>query len=441
MHELPPDGPVLTAYAKAVAAMKRLDQDSPNDGRGWRKQAEIHNMRCTHQNWWFLPWHRVYEAKFEALIRHYSEDESFALPYWDWTANPTLPAVFLDPQSPLYHPRAVGAGAAPRRNRVDEAALVRAYGAEAGFTTFGGGPSPNQTDETGGAGGLEGGPHNFVHGWLGYDPATGNGFDMGNYMSPLDPIFWLHHCNIDRHWESWTAVQTKNGVPNGGDPSEPAWSSHVCKVVDGDRPAPPEYAQGDFTERDGTRVAPILADVRTTKSLGYRFDKLYSPPDTRPALISGLPADLRLRAFGAVAATPDLPVGIRSRLPQPLTANFAGPEAASTQRSLSARVVSDTPIPLGASVRVFVNCGYLTPETPESDPHFVTAISGFGASHHHDEDLGGFRAIVDLTPALARIGEQDAAAVSSINVQFVLEDQNEGAGRIYRPVRVDLMTA
>ena len=45
---------------------------------------------------------------------------------------------------------------------------------------------------------LEGSPHNDGHVVVG----AGNGH-MGNGMSPLDPIFWLHHCNIDRLWAQW----------------------------------------------------------------------------------------------------------------------------------------------------------------------------------------------------------------------------------------------
>ena len=33
-------------------------------------------------------------------------------------------------------------------------------------------------------------PHNTVHGWV--------GGQMGNYCSPADPIFWMHHAMIDR---------------------------------------------------------------------------------------------------------------------------------------------------------------------------------------------------------------------------------------------------
>src|SRR5262249_6618805 len=37
--------------------------------------------------------------------------------------------------------------------------------------------------------------HNLVHCWI--------GGTMGKMTSPNDPVFWLHHCNIDRLWAVW----------------------------------------------------------------------------------------------------------------------------------------------------------------------------------------------------------------------------------------------
>ena len=57
---------------------------------------------------------------------------------------------------------------------------------------------------------LEGSPHNYIH----------NGFvrgDMGKLGSAaLDPIFWLHHANIDRLWSVWNARGNNNST-------DPAW--------------------------------------------------------------------------------------------------------------------------------------------------------------------------------------------------------------------------
>ena len=33
-------------------------------------------------------------------------------------------------------------------------------------------------------------------------------------MSPLDPVFWLNHCNIDRFWAEWQAAGNVSADPN-----------------------------------------------------------------------------------------------------------------------------------------------------------------------------------------------------------------------------------
>ncbi len=40
--------------------------------------------------------------------------------------------------------------------------------------------------------------HNAVHIWVGGDRG-----DMGDATSPNDPVFFLHHCNVDRLWALW----------------------------------------------------------------------------------------------------------------------------------------------------------------------------------------------------------------------------------------------
>ncbi|KAK1828919.1 hypothetical protein QBC39DRAFT_384610 [Podospora conica] len=53
---------------------------------------------------------------------------------------------------------------------------------------------------------LEGGPHSAVHGGVG-----GNDGDMGfQTASPNDPLFFLHHANVDRLWWDWQQKDPKN---------------------------------------------------------------------------------------------------------------------------------------------------------------------------------------------------------------------------------------
>jgi len=62
---------------------------------------------------------------------------------------------------------------------------------------------------------LEGLPHNKVHNYIGgvgpVDPGPyGN---MTNFLSPVDPVFFLHHSNMDRLWDVWTRKQQRLGLP------------------------------------------------------------------------------------------------------------------------------------------------------------------------------------------------------------------------------------
>ena len=69
----------------------------------WTNQASIHQNFCPHGNWLFLPWHRAYLLYFERICRKLSGMADFALPYWNWSLEPRVPAVFWGgPSNPLF---------------------------------------------------------------------------------------------------------------------------------------------------------------------------------------------------------------------------------------------------------------------------------------------------------------------------------------------------
>jgi tyrosinase len=63
--------------------------------------------------------------------------------------------------------------------------------------------------------------HNRVHLWVGgvWDfkkkPAPIQG-TMSLNSSPNDPVFWLHHANIDRLWSQWEQIHGKQYQPVSG---------------------------------------------------------------------------------------------------------------------------------------------------------------------------------------------------------------------------------
>ena len=84
---------MLASYARGIQAMLKMPADDP---RNWFRNAFVHFLDCPHGNWWFYVWHRGYVGYFERTIRQLSGDPGFAMPYWDWTQQPEIPASMFD---------------------------------------------------------------------------------------------------------------------------------------------------------------------------------------------------------------------------------------------------------------------------------------------------------------------------------------------------------
>jgi tyrosinase len=80
-----------------------------------------------------------------------------------------------------------------------------------GSVSFGGSKTLFSNPDAGTRGVLENNPHGSVHVLVGGAPPAnpGVGYLSRFETAGLDPLFWLHHCNIDRLWEAW---MTKPGV-------------------------------------------------------------------------------------------------------------------------------------------------------------------------------------------------------------------------------------
>jgi tyrosinase len=75
-------------------------------------------------------------------------------------------------------------------------------------------------------------------------------------------------------------------------------------------------------------------------------------------------------------------------------------------------------------VNVFVNCPYLSPDTPYSDPHYAGTFSFFGAPKMEGmPGMAGPTYVVDITTAVREAG----FAPDKINVQFMSVPAAAGA--------------
>jgi tyrosinase len=296
----------VETYRLAIALMKREPAESY---RSWEFQSAVHGHQfsgpnpdvfntCQHTHWWFLPWHRMYlyyvEGIMQALLLEEAAKEKdkvkraelekkarvFALPYWNYLPEGEarrLPEPFRQPAdhtNPLFESRrgaGINEGGSDSElpaSAVDLGALCNSnfYSSDEFGRSFGGRRvekpvhlSPPHTLFD--ASTVENSPHNTVHLWVGASREGADGLPpylfgfMGhpNYAA-LDPIFWLHHANIDRLWEKWLALSNHN-------PTDPAWLDQYFLFYD------------EYGVRRAPRVREFLdiANIAGTGS-GYYYD-------------------------------------------------------------------------------------------------------------------------------------------------------------------------
>lgn len=195
-------------------------QQAISDNRGYQYLAGLHgvpgfwcwhhqgNARTAKHRQLFLPWHRAYLYHFEMGLR--DRVGTTTLPWWDWTLPRSRQPLGLPD---AYAVAKVGGAANPLASfKVN---LPQTNPPVVGTTTRQpGDPNelPTQTDVDDA---LSRGDwidfgmaleqlHDNVHGWVG-------GY-MGQVpVAAFDPVFWAHHCMIDRIWWLW---QVKNGNAN-----------------------------------------------------------------------------------------------------------------------------------------------------------------------------------------------------------------------------------
>ena len=69
------------------------------------------------------------------------------------------------------------------------------------------------------------------------------------------------------------------------------------------------------------------------------------------------------------------------------------------------------------NVNLFLNCPYLAPDTPTSDPHFVGTFSLFALDDHANHS--GLSVQVELTDTVARLRRSNPEALPALEVQMI----------------------
>ena len=281
--------PIVDAYERAIGVMKAPNAVPPLD---WQWQAAIHGIvgtspdprldQCQHGTYFFLPWHRIYLATFEQALIAIIQDlpgvtdetkQTWALPYWDYhrPGTDSIPVPFRVPMrgnrtNHLFDGQRTGGMPLPR-TALDTSRWLdvpRPFSAPpdgnpGSSVSFGGERTGFVHDAGVGTGMIEFAPHNAVHSRIGGkmgDPDTAG----------LDPIFWLHHANVDRLWEVW-----RRNIGAGLDESSPGYFAQQFPFLDLGGQTTTQWTAGDVVE---------------TAPLGYAYEDLSKPA---PVFVNGVP--------------------------------------------------------------------------------------------------------------------------------------------------------
>jgi hypothetical protein len=422
---------ISTLSAQEIASLRHgiqvMMSRPSSDPTSWIFQANMHGTYdasdtqplwngCKHGSNEFLAWHRMYLYYFERILRAASGDPFLTLPYWNYTSvsERAIPLPYRQPadaSNVLFvgdrNPTLNAGGTLP-----DSATSYLIAFSDLNFdatfgTSFGGTIILNPGQFEGGGGQFEAQPHNVIHntqGGLMADPNT----------AAQDPVFWLHHSNIDRLWKRWL----DQGGGRQNPTSETGWMNTTYQFYDENR---------NLASLSGKDI------LNTVTQLNYRYD------DDPPEWILSYPL-----VHGAVIATqfPTTPAE-QLAVTSPVKVEL-GAEPATLELKLSpgsdakiSRLLNDREMAhavilelqgvdfggnSGFYYEVYVNLPRVWPEPPNFHcPFWIGNLAVFvprKAAHavHKSTNVS-----LDLTRLIRYLKDQKAWTPNQLTVTFVLQ--------------------
>lgn len=397
---------------------RAADAWMPSEPMPSAAEVKTYWNQCQHGSWYFLPWHRGYLIALEQAIRDAISKVSgapadWALPYWNYfkPQQNKLPPAFASPDwpdghgdNPLYVPQRYGLHGTGGEIVLPLSQITIAQLGDSHFTGPGSGGNPGfggvktRFSHSGRThGGVETQPHDIVHVLTGGSPPKA-GLMSDPDTAALDPIFWLHHANIDRLWEVWREHPASNS-----DPTDATWLNGPASV------GAPAF---EVPLPGGAGWTYTPADLHNLSKLDYTYDDLSEP--------AGVPhLSGRLQHLGASSA---IAQSLAGRMPLP-EANDVELMGANSGSLLLAGGEAKTSVKLDAAVRnkvahslrlasaavpappdrVFLNLENVRGE--KDGVAFTVYVNRKGENHEDADHLAGTIGLFGLSNASAPNGE------------------------------------
>ena len=423
--------------------------------------------QCQHQSWFFPPWHRGYLLALEAQIRAdiiaLGGPSTWALPYWNYFGPASqfeIPPAFAQAKLPdgSNNPLNVKARYGPDgdgKAYVPTLAGIAAHPGDPNFA-FGpvtqdvmtntvytgknshtklpgfGGPQTGFSHGGGTSGNLEDNPHNMVHSYVGGSSPDGStpGLMSVPALAALDPIFYLHHANIDRMWAVWNHSGNKN--PNNANweagPAASGDREFVMPMPDGGAWVYTPKQMSDLTRLDYTyddlpKLAPppSVLSQRLTR-LGATADQVTAASVAAPAggnveLVGANQGVLPIQGAGAVTT-----VALKSDVRRKVTASLAAAPRTGTPDRVYLNLENVRGTHDGSVLSVYVNLK--ENEKPADHPELLAGSVGlFGITEASEPDGKhggeGLNFVLDITKIADSLHLNNALDVNSLQVRIV----------------------
>jgi tyrosinase len=258
---------------------------------------------------------------------------------------------------------------------------------------------------------LEGTPHNTAHVIVGQDMVTGG--------SPLDPVFWAHHCMVDYSWAKWN-IELGNDNTNDSAWINTSWNHFVDGKGD-----PASVSAGI------TILMPLLSyryESSAVGSFGGAMDMTALAAEDLKKIETRLKkgADIRfdIKKRISIARGAELPIARPfSAQTGVAAADFAAllESDGRTERVFLSINYAQLPTDNDFFVRVFINRSDANVQTPTDDIHYAGSFAFFGVhtadqhAHHPKTDF-----LVNVTDTLQELKRNGLVrAAEPLSVQLV----------------------